>query len=178
MSYLIFGLRGTLFAVFVASLVSKLLSRTAFVAFARGACQVVGVDQRFAGGIAAIVVVSEATVLAGLAMVGDGGIGFAIAVAGLVMFTAALTAAVVQDRRISCRCFGPDDAVVGGRHLVRNGVLIAVGCVGLVAGTGEPRQGGAAAVALAAGLIAGFVLTRWDDLVYLVVPESVAGRMG
>lgn len=172
LAYIAFGIRGLLFAVFAASVATKLRSRAAFAEFATAAGKLAPGGRRFVRVGSAVVAMSEVGILTALAMPDEEGIGFGLAMGVLVAFSALLAAAIAHRRTVRCRCFGADGSIVGVRHLVRNVVLISVGCVGLSVGATEPRRAGGAALALATGVIAGLVLTRWDDLAYLAVGDS------
>ncbi len=171
-AYLLVGLRGLLFAVFAVSVGGKLRSRAAFAAFGSAAGELTAVGRRFVPLSAAAVIVSELAVLAGLGFSSEVGIGFGLAAGVLAVFTGVLGTAVLQRRRVRCRCFGADGAVVGVRHLVRNGLLVGIAVLGLFAGKAEPRHAGGFALAVAAGLVAGLILSRWDDLAYLMMGDG------
>lgn len=93
-------------------------------------------------------------------------------------FTVGLTRVWRGGERVSCRCFGASDTPVGAAHLVRNGLLLAVVVLGGLthrAGGGEPSSVGVSVLSGALGALAGFFITRWDDLVFLLrAPQPVA----
>jgi hypothetical protein len=75
----------------------------------------------------------------------------------------------------ACQCFGADGGPLSGRHLVRNGVLLLVATCGLVLASPSiefPVPQVAACPAVLAGVVGGVLLTRWDDLAFLVVGPS------
>lgn len=176
MGYVELGIRGMVFAVFAVSLATKLAGRTAFSEFVAAADAMTGVDRRLAILGGAVAVVSESGILLALA-IGDGAsVGFGAAIGVLVAFSLVLGAALARGRQVRCRCFGADGSMIGARHLVRNALLVAICSVGLLSKAAAPRQTAGAALALTAGVIAGLILTRWDDLSYLAVGDLRPSR--
>jgi hypothetical protein len=106
--------------------------------------------------------------------------GAALAVAAALSAVLAAGVAVVIRRGIQapCRCFGGSPArPLGVVHLTRNLCLLAVLAAALIASLMAPSgRLGPAGVALAvvAGLVAGLVLIRWDDLASLFAPPPPA----
>jgi len=73
---------------------------------------------------------------------------------------------------VACRCFGATGAPLGRRHLLRNGVLITLALLGVVAGgaTGSVAPAGVA-VAAVAGAVCGLLFVWFDDIVDLFVAQ-------
>jgi Methylamine utilisation protein MauE len=94
--------------------------------------------------------------------------GFGLSAVLLAVFTAAITVALRRGRRATCRCFGPSSAPLGRRHLVRNGVLLAVAVLGGLSPGGLPPAGGIALAAFA-GLVGAILIFSVDDLAALLV---------
>lgn len=88
--------------------------------------------------------------------------------AGLIIvgYTATLAIGVVGGRRIMCNCFGTDGEAAGFPHLLRNTLLVILAGVGttMPTATGYDEE---SVVGIAAGVVVGWLLTRWDDLVFL-----------
>jgi Methylamine utilisation protein MauE len=97
--------------------------------------------------------------------------GFGLATVLLAAFTVAVATAIRRGHRAPCRCFGPSSVPLGRRHLVRNGLLLAVAVLGALAPGGHPPAGGIA-VAAAAGLIGAVLLVSFDDIVDLYARKS------
>jgi Methylamine utilisation protein MauE len=95
-----------------------------------------------------------------------------LAAAGLLLtvFAAGVGYAVRSGRRVRCRCFGVDGGELDAAAAVRNAVLAAAALAAAWAGlhTTVPSAAGVA-FTLPIALATGYVLTRWDDLVYAVV---------
>lgn len=96
-------------------------------------------------------------------------IGLALAATVLAMFTAALAIGIANGRRVACRCFGNDGEMVGRAHLLRNGVLMLAAGAGMLAATdASPPASSRDIVLIGAGLVAGWLCTRWDDMGFLL----------
>ena len=96
----------------------------------------------------------------------------------LLAFTIAIVATLRRGGQQACRCFGAKATPLRPAHVVRNALLLAVAVVGLVTVTGtDPSvEPGGAALAGVAGLVAGLLVTRFDDLTDLFgTPEISAG---
>jgi hypothetical protein len=82
----------------------------------------------------------------------------------LTAFTVTLAVSRRQGITVRCRCFGYDAGPVRGGHVVRNLALIAAAVTGLAtastAATAEP------VLPVAAGVLAGLLITRWDDMAF------------
>lgn len=92
-------------------------------------------------------------------------IAYAGAAALLLAFTVAIVLTLRRGSRKPCRCFGAKATPLGPAHVVRNVLLLAVALAGLVALTGNSEVAPAgAALAGVAGLVAGLLVTRFDDL--------------
>jgi hypothetical protein len=140
--------------------------------------QAPALDSSRSGQAAKVDPVGTTALLPGTAVVAES------ALAGAALLTSVLAAgvAVVMRRgtRARCACFGSGSGrPLGGVHLIRNVGLLAVIAAGLVGGIGggfEHRRPGlaGAAVAVAAGAVAGLVLTRFDDLIALFTPITPA----
>lgn len=105
-------------------------------------------------------------------------VGFIGAVALLVAFTVGHAVALRRGRTIACACFGRTSTTVGPVGLVRNGLLIAVGLVGLsaaVPGGGVAPGWGMLPLALA-GAVGGLLLVSLEDLVGLFGTSTVGTR--
>lgn len=153
--------RGAVFSVFAIALAGKLAAPAA----ARDAVAGFGVPWPRLG--AALLLAGEACALVLLLVAPVA--GYALVLALLVAFVAAMVRALRAGSRVSCKCFGASERPIGAAHLVRNALLIALATTGLVAaalaGT-APTATWALAAVLGAAL--GAVITRWDDLAYLV----------
>ncbi|HEY6313854.1 MAG TPA: MauE/DoxX family redox-associated membrane protein [Streptosporangiaceae bacterium] len=174
--------------VYGASAGAKLRGRPAYRSFRAGLAETALVPRRRLSVTAAALVGSEA-VVAGLAIAAVGTTtlltGAAVvgewALVGAALLTSVLAAGVAtvmcRGTRARCACFGSSSGrPLGGVHLLRNVSLLVVllsGLAGSELGHRRPELAGAA-VAVAAGAVAGLLLTRFDDLIELFMPISPA----
>lgn len=95
-------------------------------------------------------------------------------VAALVLlggFTVGLARVWRRGDAVSCRCFGASNTPVGAAHLVRNGLLLTVlvtGSLARQAGAADPSPEWMRVLAGVFGALAGILVTRWDDLLFLL----------
>jgi hypothetical protein len=120
------------------------------------------------------VVVTEAAVVALVAVPAAARFGFGLASVLLAGFTLAIAAAIRRSVLTTCRCFGASSAPLGASHLVRNGVLLLVALTGLAVGPGDLARVDRAALIMTIGpaAIAVVVIARLDDLVALFAPGT------
>ncbi|MFE4974157.1 MauE/DoxX family redox-associated membrane protein [Kitasatospora sp. NPDC056651] len=167
-AYLLLGCRAVIAVVFARSALAKLRARRDFASALRAmallppgttGAAVIGVP---AAEVALALLVWTPAPLATWAFA---------ATAGLVaLFAAVLVVLLRRGTDVSCSCFGASGVPVGGAHVVRNLVLIAIAVTGLVA-SALPAPGGlGAAGAVVALLAAGFasvLIIATDTLVEL-----------
>jgi len=107
------------------------------------------------------------------ALIGAPRIGGSLSAALFVGFAAGIVHALGRPEPVRCRCFGAAGTVLGRGHVVRNLALAvlagAVTARGLA--PGRPDAVGGALAALA-GLGAGLLITRWDDLAFIFSTAS------
>jgi hypothetical protein len=161
-----------LVAVFGIAAFGKARSGAAFAEFADTLSDLPWIGARWRRPIAATVIAVETVTTALLILPWTASLGFASALLTLAVFTATVGVARARGSHVRCRCFGTgadaDDAVRGASQLIRNAVLIAVAAAGLVSALAASSSATPAAgiAACSLGLIAGFVITRWDDLAF------------
>ncbi|NEA37371.1 MauE/DoxX family redox-associated membrane protein [Streptomyces sp. SID13031] len=146
--------------VFAVSLLSKTRSRgryADFVAAVPGLAP--GIPVRLA---APAVIAGEAAVIVAMVLPGTAPLGFAVAVLLLIAFTAGIVHAIRQQQSVSCQCFGASKVPVGPAHVVRNGFLLLVAAVGLIAALGpgyaQPSVGVLTSAVLTGAVAAAAVL--------------------
>jgi hypothetical protein len=175
--------RGVLVLVFAASAIGKLGNFGGFVAAIRGLRLVPDAWPR---PVARSVVAAEATA-AGLLLLPTrvAVAGFTLVILLCVLFGVVIESSVRREIRVACPCFGASADLLNRRHLVRNGLLVAVAVVGLaVVQTAPPAWfvglaefdtapgfvdvlvGAVAAVFVAA------VVIRFDDVAEILVPRA------
>jgi len=125
------------------------------------------------GGVAVVVVVAEAATATAL----PAGWPFGLAAAAVLLacFAAGTGYALRRGLRVRCRCFGVSGDELGAAELVRNAVLAVAAAVAAgwaLAADLVPPPAPTAAFVLPLGLAAGYVLSRWDDLLFAVVPAA------
>jgi hypothetical protein len=173
MPYLVIGARAMLFVIFVASFTSKVRSRTAFAAFADSLAGFGIRGARLQARSAGIVITAEAAAAVLVALPFT--VVWGLTAGGLIItvFTAQASIARRQGLLPVCNCFGSAKSKFGARHIMRNGLIIAVAIAGLLAEFASGRTHLAVApVVLATGLavIAGAGIVVWDDLAALLGP--------
>ncbi|MFD7861255.1 MauE/DoxX family redox-associated membrane protein [Streptomyces sp. NPDC057682] len=131
-----------------------------------------GFARRFTRPAALLLVTAEAAT--GLALLGPrqtAGPGLAAAAVLTAGFTALAVLATVARTEVRCACFGRPTARLGRRHVVRNGFLLALACLGCW-GPGAAGVLSAAVPALVVCATAAVVVTAvtafYDDIVDLL----------
>jgi len=175
MHHLIFVCRIALASMFGIAALNKLGSRDGFRLFV-ASLRDFGVPQALSTPpVGALFIAAELG--AGVALVLAPAAGGALAAALLAGFALGIAHVVRRGQIVRCRCFGAGGATVGRAHLIRNAVLAAVAAAVAIL---EPSQPLAFAVrpdviiAALAGIGAGLLITRWDDLVFLFSTASLA----
>lgn len=183
MAYVSLGCCLCLALVFGLSVVSK-ARREAFRDFTTSAGPLTIVPRGLRTPVAMTVLVLEAVLtvamLAGTFVRPVALLGFALTLPLLLAFTASIVVTLRRGIRGACRCFGASTTPLGKAHVLRNAVLLAVAVVGLAAtSTAQaPVELPGAVVAAFAGLVAGLLVTRFDDLIDLFSSAgATAGRV-
>jgi hypothetical protein len=169
LAYLAIGCQGLLTAVLLVATAGKIRGARALRAFAGSLTTMGLVRPRAAVPLAVMIVVAEVATLALMTVPPTRRLGLAAAVLLFALLTAGVAVVLARGRATACRCFGASAEPLGRRHLVRNAVLTGLAVVGFAA----PRSGVTAAgalVALAAGVLAGLLVTVLDDVVALFTP--------
>ena len=171
MHYLEVACRLLLAAVFLTAAVTKLSGGAAWAAFTDSLRQLDQVPGALVRPAALAVVAAEA--IAGVLLLvpvrAAGRVGFVLAGGLLLAFILVIGRALSSGNRAPCRCFGASSTPLGAGHLVRNVVLLGAALLGL-AGTFAAGPLGLpyALVAGAAGLVAGILITAFEDIVALL----------
>jgi hypothetical protein len=180
MLYLMIACQALLAGVFVIALAGKVRGRAALDEFV-ASIVALGMFPRARSVVAAHAMLgAESVVILSLALPYTVLVGFAVATALLIVLTAGISVAMRRGRRAPCRCFGASVTPLGRAHVARNLVLVAVGCVGLVAGAVAGDAGSAAhpagvALALTGAAVGVLIVVRLDDLMGLFT-TSVSPR--
>ncbi|GII04328.1 MauE/DoxX family redox-associated membrane protein [Planobispora takensis] len=174
MEYVLIGCRLLIGVVFAVSAAGKIRSREAYASFRAAAGELAPrVPVVPAALVPPAVVAGELAAAVLLAVPGTAGAGFAIAVALLGVFTAAIAMAVRSRRRVACNCFGTSAAPVGPAQLIRNGVLLAAGLIGTVLTVAVPlpaAEGAGAVTAALVGLAGAALVLLTEDIAGLFRP--------
>jgi len=93
--------------------------------------------------------------------------GFVLAGLTLAALTWAVGVTLRRGTAARCRCFGTAGRELGHRHVVRNGVLLAVAVVGAVPAGPSGAAFAGTVVGLCAGALAAVLVIRLDDVVDL-----------
>jgi uncharacterized membrane protein YphA (DoxX/SURF4 family) len=133
-TYLELTCRALLGAVFLVSGLTKVAGRGRFPAFARSARRLGSLPRAWTLPVARAVVAAELAVVCLLAspVTAVADFGFVLAGGLLVVFAAAIARSLRRGEREPCRCFGPSNAPLGWRHVLRNAVLAGVALLGLL----------------------------------------------
>lgn len=170
MNTLLITIRFALVGVFVLAAIGKILDREG----SRRALKEFGVPSALVPTAAVVLPIAELA-SAGLLVPGvTATAGAALAAALLLTFTAGIVSALRRGETPDCHCFGQiHSEPVGGVTLVRNGILLALAVLVLVAGPGRSpaewvRTTSASAVALGfvsllAAALAYACLSLWDE---------------
>ncbi|MEU4623718.1 MauE/DoxX family redox-associated membrane protein [Actinoplanes sp. NPDC023801] len=163
MPYLELGCRALLTTVLAVALAGK-IRPAAFTAFAASLAPIRGIPAPARRPLASAIVLAEATAVVLLWTPGTVRAGYLLGALLLTVFTATLAVSRWQGAAVRCRCFGYDAGPVRSSHIIRNLGLVAVAVTGLVsaspAATAEPL------LPVAAGALAGLLVTRWDDMAF------------
>lgn len=174
MSYLDPACRGLLAAVFLLAVVGKVRTRAAFAAFAGSLADVslLPARARRAAAVAVVAAETATAVLLAVPLTAAAVAGFALAFGLLAGFAGAVWLSLRRGDRIRCLCFGSEAGPMDRGHVLRNSVLAAVALVGLISsltsGAGAAPAPAGVLAAAGAGAALGALLTRWDDLRYLL----------
>lgn len=179
MQYLAIGCRTATAVVFLLAVAGKVLGSGAFAEFTRSVADMKAVRPRLVQPAARATVLAEALVLVLVAIPLriTAVLGFAVAVLLTALFSNAIRRTLRSGNRVPCRCFGRSSSPLGPRHLVRNGLLLALTVTGLAVSwaAGSADLAGAL-VAVLAGLFLGLIIASFDDLAQLLAPTMPAGR--
>ncbi len=164
------ALRLCLFVIFASAAVGKLRSQAAFDRFSAGLAAFGFGEGLFSRGVACLVVAAESGAASGLLIWPP--VGYALSALLLLAFITLIAHALWRGRAASCNCFGASSEPLGPAHLLRNVVMLAIALTGQAVAplsvTLELRPEHLAVGA--GGALAGWLLTRWEDLVFLVRP--------
>lgn len=171
---ILFAVRSLLVVVFGAAAAAKLQTRSEFRSFANSLALSGFVRDAGAVPLALLIVALELSSAALLLPGQTVGVGLALSVLTVALLTIGVVGVVLSKREVQCRCFGADGEVLSVRHLIRNVVLLLVSvaafAIWLARHTGGLFEAPEIA-AVAVGVLGGVLLTRWDDLAFLVVGD-------
>ena len=159
--------------VFVISLTGKVSGRSAWIAFEDSLREMAVVAPSNVPLTAVASAAVEAVIVVCLLVPAPalGLIGFVLSAGLLAVFAYAITAVVRRKQAIACRCFGASTTPLSVRHIVRNGILVAIAILGAVATIGSAAaQLPVAIMAGVIGAVLGMLVAAMDDLVALVRP--------
>ncbi|MQY12893.1 hypothetical protein SRB5_30320 [Streptomyces sp. RB5] len=181
MIYLAFSLRLALAGVLLAGAVAKARAfgeaRRMVEVTVRRALPAPALARRIPAGAAAGLLIGAEAAVALLLLSGAGQArpGFAAALVLFVCFTALAVFSATTGAELPCACFGRSTARLGPRHVLRNGVLLALAAAGLYLASAGPDGDGMRAGGVAVGIAAAFVVTAltayYDDLVDFLTEE-------
>ncbi|MBG0829602.1 hypothetical protein HS041_17690 [Planomonospora sp. ID67723] len=178
MHYLELSCRALLALVFTVSVAGKARNTASWRSFTRSLTDL-GITARWAPPAAVAVTAAEALtaasliaaslIAASLVAAPSAQAGYALAAGMVLTFTAVIWRTVRREVTVRCACFGPSGAPMSRRHLLRNGLLLAVTAGGwALARPGGTYEIAGVAIALSAAFAAGTLIVRFDDLAALV----------
>jgi Methylamine utilisation protein MauE len=158
--------------VLAVAIIGKVRSKAAFGEFAASVAQLRVVPLPYSRLVAGGVLTLEVTGLALLLVPGETVFGLGVGAITLLAFSLVVALEVLSGTHVPCRCFGADDAVLSVRHLVRDISLTLLALGGLALWAGGVRLPSDISprsfTPVIAGIVLGFLITRTDDIVYLV----------
>ncbi|MGP3934221.1 MauE/DoxX family redox-associated membrane protein [Nonomuraea sp. KM88] len=182
MQYVALGLRCAISLVFLVAVLGKLRSKNAFGRFAGSVPDVLpGLPSRVTVAVGAAVVAAEASVVVLLVAEGTAPAGLVLAGAVLLTFCAAIGRVIRTGARTPCRCFGATASPLGGRHLIRNLLLVLAAAAGVAAHREAPPDSlhpAGAVIALVAGAAAALAVVLLDDLADLFAGRPAGQTQG
>jgi hypothetical protein len=156
--------------VFAASAIGKLRNFGGFVAAVRGLRLVPDAWPR---PVARSVVAAEAAAAGLLLLPPRAAVaGFTLVILLCLLFAVVIESSVRRDIRVSCPCFGASADLLNRRHLVRNGLLVAVAAVGLAGVDTAPPGFVDALVGAVTAVFVAAVVIRFDDVAEILVPKA------
>lgn len=160
--------------VFAASAAGKCRSSRAFSEFLDGVTLFTGFTGRRARALGALVVAAEWAIVLLCPAPAAGPAGGLLAAATLTAFVVGIGRVLARGDTGSCHCFTTGHGDIGPRHLVRNGLLIALAIAAAAGRSGSGRtwvQAGLPLPEIALDLVVTLVLVGvvlvWDDLASL-----------
>ncbi|HJQ00790.1 MAG TPA: MauE/DoxX family redox-associated membrane protein [Jatrophihabitans sp.] len=171
MQYLAIACRAAIAVVFALAVGGKLVGRGAFAEFVGSVAALKLVRPGLARITAAATVAAEfsTVVLVLLPAAASAMAGCALGAGLTLAFAVTIVRNLRTGNRTPCRCFGRSSVPLGGRHLVRNTILLLVCLAGLIlsASGGEIRLA-AGSVAVLGGLFVGLVIAGFDSIAELL----------
>lgn len=168
MEYLRAGCAALFAVVFAVSAFSKLRDMRGF---ARSVPDFAPVPARWVNAVSTAVVLAESASVVLVLIPATATLGFTLALALMLAFTAGIAHALSRGRRTSCRCFGASSAPVTQRHIVRNLALAVAAVLGAIApGTTLPLAG--LAIAALTGVVLAVLVVAMDDIAVIVLRSS------
>jgi hypothetical protein len=180
--YVALTCRIVLIAVFLIAVVTKIWGRQAFLDFRDAVHRMLPWTPTGAAGLtgwSVAVVLAEAMTVTLLAVPVSVTVGFAVAGGVLLVFTVGIARGIRSGTGGACRCFGAAPTPLSARHLVRNGLLLAVTALGLVTSTMPGSGWHAAGVVLSlvtAGVVASMIVVFDDVASLFVAPATPRSR--
>jgi hypothetical protein len=165
-SYAVIACRALLALVFLVSMLGKVRNRALFAASLR---DLRTVPASMVSGVALAVIVCEAVIPVLLAVPGTVVPGFVLAGAMLAAFIVVIGVSVGRGSAVPCPCFGAGAEPLGGRHIVRNTLLLAAAVAGILLAPRPAPDAEAAGIllALVAAAVLAALIVRMDDLIEL-----------
>jgi hypothetical protein len=173
MVYLAIGCRATVATVFALAVAGKVIGAGAFTEFTRSVIDMNAVPRRLALPAAWATVLTEGltVVLVLIPLRSAGIVGCALALVLTAAFSSAIARSIRAGNQAACRCFGRSSTPLRARHLVRNGLLLLMALLGLVASSsGSSAAWSSALVSAVAGLFIGLAVAGFDEIAQLLAP--------
>lgn len=174
MPYIAIACRVSITVIFAIAAAGKLSGRDSFREFTRSVVAMQVVPPRAAGAAAGFSAAAEllAASLAVIPLRATGIAGCALAGLLAVAFSFAITVSLRRGNRAPCRCFGKSATPLGGRHIARNALILAISVAGIGTLPGRAAVSAPAViVAAAAGLFIGLGIAAYDEIGELIAPS-------
>lgn len=166
MAYAALSCRVLVGLVFAVSAFSKLRTRSAYREFASWLASL-PVPLAGTSALPPILAGAEAGIVVLVAAPATAPAGLALAAVTLAVLTAGTAVAVRGGARATCRCFGPSQAPLAARHVLRNGFLLVTALAGALGGGTVAAHPAKIVLSLMAAMAAATFVVFLDDLAAL-----------
>jgi hypothetical protein len=171
--YAVFACRGLIGLVFAVAAVTKIRSPSAYREFASWLAAL-PVPLAANRALPAAFIAAEVATVALVAVPVTAAAGLLLAAGCLAVMAGGTAVVAKRGARVSCQCFGPSSSPLGARHIVRDGILLAIALVGALGTSRGTASLAGIALSLVAALIGATFVVFSDDLIALFESDPAA----